>query len=402
MFGLDRTIGQTIIEHQWNFNTIHHNLPNPNADNYYRRVHIALMGDPTLRLKYENPPVNPIATYGQQAGSAQISWTSNGDPSATYKVYRAQSDDQPFEEIGETATNQFSFIDNTPLSGQSIYLIRAKSLNTTGSGSFYNLSSGVFVPFNNSSSISATFQTNSICLPASQVGINYTISNNLNSAPATVVCYITNPSSPIYAQNILLNSNAPIQINLPTVAPNTWVKFRTTVNNFPLAPIVDSVLVLELPNAEINYEIQNGTLVLNAVDPMGSSIEWSVNGEVVSNLDSYSFEIESPQYSIALNCSNACGSSSDEFELNITGINQLSNNAWSIFPNPTQGELNITSSFPFESYSISDITGRVLLQSKVTATNNCEIINTKSLTSGIYFCTVYFNNTYSTKKLVVQ
>ena len=402
MFGLDRTIGQTIIEHQWNFNTIHHNLPNPNADNYYRRVHIALMGDPTLRLKYENPPVNPIATYGQQVGSAQISWSSNGDPSATYKVYRAQSDDQPFEEIGETAPNQFSFIDNTPLPGQSIYLIRAKSLNTTGSGSFYNLSSGVFVPFNNSSSISAAFQTNSICLPASQVGINYTISNNLNNAPATVVCYITNPSSPIYAQNILLNSSAPIQINLPSVAPNTWVKFRTTVNNFPLAAIVDSVLVLELPNAEINYEIQNGTLVLNAVDPMGSSIEWSVNGEVVSNLESYSFVIESPQYSIALNCSNACGSSSDEFELNITGIRQLSNNTWSIFPNPTQGELNITSSIPFESYTISDVTGRVLLQSKAIASNNCEIVNTKSLTSGIYFCTVFFKNTYSTKKLVVQ
>jgi hypothetical protein len=138
------------------------------------------------------------------------------------------------------------------------------------------------------------------------------------------------------------------------------------------------------------------------VDPMGSSIEWSVNGEVVSNLDSYSFEIESPQYSIALNCSNACGSSSDEFELNITGINQLSNNAWSIFPNPTQGELNINSSFPFESYSISDVTGRVLLQSKVTATNNCEIVNARMLTSGIYFCTVYFNNSFSTKKLVVQ
>ena len=402
MFGFDRTIGQTIVEHQWNFNTNHHNLPNPNADNYYRRVHIALMGDPTLRLKYETPPTNPTVINGQQPGSALISWGSNGDPLATYKIYRAPSDDQPFEEIGETSTNQLSFIDNTPLSGQSVYLIRAKKLHTTGSGSFYNLSSGVFAPFNNSSSISAAFQTNSICLPASQVGINYTVSSNLNNAPATVICYISNPATPIYAQNIVLSSNGPVQLTLPSVSPNTWVKFRTTVNNFPLAAIVDSILVLAQPSAEIGYEIQDGSLTLHAVNSLGSSIEWLINGEIVSSSENYTFIIESSQYSIQLNSSNPCGTNTANLEINITGLNQLPTNFWSLYPNPTNGDLQLSTNFPIESYAISDIAGRVLSRGKLLSSSNYEIFEANELTSGIYFFTVYFNGTSSTKKLIVQ
>jgi hypothetical protein len=402
MFGFDRTIGQTIVEHQWNFNTIHHNLPNPNADNYYRRVHIALMGDPTLRLDFESPPVNPSAVLGVQPGSVSISWASNGDAQAKYLVFRAQSDDQPFELIGETQVNQLSFLDLNPLQGQSVYMVRAKALHTTGSGSFYNLSSGRFATYNNVSSVSVAFQSDVICLPANQVEINYSVSNNLNNAAATVVGYLSNPNTPILSQNIVLNSNTPVIINLPAVPANSWVKFRTTVNNFPLAAILDSVRVEEIPSAEIVYEIQNGLLALTANGTPGSSFEWVVNGEVVSDQEVYSLEITSPQYSIDLNVTNQCGTSTTNLEVNITGFEYLIPTDWNLFPNPTKGEVNLKTQFPFESYLISDLTGRILLANHSNGLSNCETINIQSLTSGIYFCTVLFNGKSFTKKLIVN
>jgi hypothetical protein len=131
-------------------------------------------------------------------------------------------------------------------------------------------------------------------------------------------------------------------------------------------------------------------------------VEWTVNGEVVSNQSSYSFEVASPQYSIELNCSNPCGTSSSNLEVNITALNQISTDHWNLYPNPVQGELNISSQFPFESFAISDITGRVLLQNKSTNSSYCEVVNTQPLPSGIYFCTISFNGSSSTKKLVVQ
>lgn len=402
MFGLNRTIGETLIEHQWNFNYNHHNLPNPNADNYYRRVHISLMGDPTLRMEYEKPVSNVVATSNPTSGAAIISWLGSGEEQTNYLVFRAATMDDAFEQIGETAINQLSFIDASPLSGNSVYMVRAKALHTTGSGSYYNLSSGRFVDFTNSLSLNTTLSSDVVCKPANQVALLPSFSNLLSNATATVVCYVNTPTNPIFQQTITLVPNQPIQLNLPDVANGTWVKFMTTVNNFAVSPSIDSVQVLELPTSEITYEITDGMLVLNADNASNNIVEWTVNGEVVSNQSSYSFEIVSPQYSIELNCSNPCGTSSSDLEVNITALNQISTDHWNLYPNPVQGELNISSQFPFESFAISDITGRVLLQNKSTNSSYCEVVNTQLLPSGIYFCTISFNGRFSTKKLVVQ
>jgi hypothetical protein len=213
---------------------------------------------------------------------------------------------------------------------------------------------------------------------------------------------LNNPNVPLLTQNIVLNSNSPILLNLPTVPANSWVKFRTTINDFPLAAILDSVRVEELPTAEIVYEIQNGMLALSANGANGSSVEWLVNGEVVSDQEVYSFEITSPQYSIDLNTTNQCGTSTANLEVNITGFELLIPTDWNLFPNPTKGEVNLKTRLPFESYLISDVTGRILLANQSNGFSNCETINIQSLTSGIYFCTVLFNGKSSTKKLIVN
>ena len=402
MFGFDRTIGETILEHQWNFNTIHHNLPNPNADNYYRRVHIALMGDPTLRLGYENPPANPVVTAGQQAGTALISWASNGDNQARYLILRASSDDQPFEIIGETQVNQLSFTDLTPLSGQSVYMVRAKALHTTGSGSFYNLSSGSFAPFNNASSIQSTFENEFVCLPNDQIEITFNVSNNLNNATATITCYTATVAQPLSTQSVTLNSNSPIQLTLPNVPLGTWVKYQTAVNGFPIAPIIDSVLVSQLPTAEIAYEIQDGFLLLTTNVLEGTSVEWTANGEFLSDQAVAQLEINSPQFSIDLSATNVCGTSSSNLEISITGANQIMTSNWQMLPNPASDLLTIQSGNTFSTIMIHDLTGRLLIHDQSSKSMNKSTISLAALNPGMYLCTVDFQGTKATKRLVVQ
>lgn len=402
MFGFDRTIGETIVEHQWNFNNNHHNLPNPNADNYYRRVHISLMGDPTLRMNYENPPVNATVTAGQQPGTAVISWASNGDSQARYLILRASSDDQPFEIIGETQVNQLSFTDLTPLSGQSVYMVRAKALHTTGSGSYYNLSSGRFASFNNASVLSSTFESEFVCLPNDQIEITFNVSNNLNNATATITCFTSSIAQPLSTQSVTLNSSTPVQLTLPNVPAGTWVKYQTAVNSFPIAPIIDSVLVSQLPSAEITYEIQDGFLMLSTNVLNGTSIEWTVDGSPVSDQASTQIEINSAQFSIGLNCTNACGTSASNLEINITGTDIIYSNIWQMLPNPTSDLLTIQSGIAFSSILIHDLTGRLLVHEKSSQSINTSTISLAALKPGMYLCTVDFEGTKATKRLIVQ
>lgn len=402
MFGFDRTIGETIKEHQWNFNSNHHNLPNPNADNYYRRVHIALMGDPTLRLNYENPPITPTATAGQQPGTALISWTSNGDNQARYLILRSSSDDQPFEVIGETQVNQLSFTDLAPLSGQSVYMVRAKALQTTGSGSYYNLSSGRFAPFNNASVFSSTLESDFVCLPNDQIEITFNVSNNLNNSAATITCFTTSVADPLSVQSVILNSNTPIPLVLPNVPSGTWLKYQTEVTGFPIAPIIDSVLVSQLPTSEIAYEIQGGSLLLSTNVLEGDSVEWTVNGEFLSNEASTQLEINSAQFSIDLTCINVCGSSSSNLEFNVTGAEDIVSNEWQMFPNPAREQLEIQSGNAFSAIMIHDLTGRLLMQDHFTKSQYKTNISLTALKSGMYLCTVNFEGRKATKRLVVQ
>jgi hypothetical protein len=403
MFGMNRTIGETILEHQWNYNTNHHNLPNPHADNYYRRVHIALMGDPTLRLSYERPPVFPTASAGTIPGTAKIEWMSNGDSTASYLIFRATSDDQAFEQIGSTAANQFTFIDPTPLQGNSVYMVRAKALHTTGSGTYYNLSTGKFAYYNNSFTVSVALESDVICKPNNQVEITYNTNNSsLSNTPASVACYVANAATPAFVQSINLVPNSPILLPLPDVANGTWVKYITTLDNFPVSGIMDSVQVFEQPTAAISYEIVDMNYLFASDSSLNESLQWSVNGEVISNLSTLTVENPSLPLLVELTRSNVCGSSTDDVFFNVTGIAVAENEQWSIQPNPANAFISIQATSPISSVKLVDLTGRICFHKAITQSTSSVEIPLLGLSSGVYFCSIETNQKCYSKRLIVQ
>ncbi len=106
------------------------------------RVHIALMGDPTLRLH----PVAPVsAVSGAMSGGAvALSWAASPDGAIVgYHVYRADTANDRFKRLTPAPVRQTAFVDPVAPAGAT-YMIRAFKLERTPSGSYFNASQGIF------------------------------------------------------------------------------------------------------------------------------------------------------------------------------------------------------------------------------------------------------------------
>ena len=106
-----------------------------------RLVHIALMGDPTLRLRAV-PAVPQLRCVGSGSGEVQLAWDPPAGAIEGYHVYRASSLGAPFERLTAVPEPGTVFVDRDPLPDNNVYMVRALRLETTGSGTFYNLSCG--------------------------------------------------------------------------------------------------------------------------------------------------------------------------------------------------------------------------------------------------------------------
>jgi hypothetical protein len=117
-----------------------------------RGIHIALMGDPTLRMQQLAPPRE--ATARTEGSGVAISWKASPDEVLGYYVYRAGSADGRFTRVtGEPVTGT-QFVDTRAPGGDVVYQVRAVALHSGASGTFFNASQGAFT--NGASSSGAT------------------------------------------------------------------------------------------------------------------------------------------------------------------------------------------------------------------------------------------------------
>lgn len=384
MFGLDRTIGETLLENIWNNNQNYHNLGNPTADNYYRRTHISMMGDPTLRLIYEKSPVNVVTSAVQNSFSANISWQSNGDPTANYLIFRANSYNGNFVQIGATTSNQTSFVDLAPLPNLNVYMVRARALCTTGSGSYYNLSPGVFAEFNSTASFSSTISSSILCENNNSIGLSYNLSDNLLNSEATVICYAENSNQPFYYETITLTNNQSFDFLLPVNTVNTWVKYKTLVNVFSGLQSIDSVFVKAKPIAEFSTELLGNSLTANANTNNIDFFQWIVNGNLVGSDFEVVIELTNSSTLIELIVGNECGNDTTNRNITVTGNELIENNKISVFPNPTEEVLNVSNIPKNSAITMYDATGRIVAI-KNENLKTLEQIPVQNLSSGLYF-----------------
>ncbi|MDR2208311.1 MAG: hypothetical protein LBE22_04990 [Azoarcus sp.] len=101
-------------------------------------VHIALMGDPTLRMFPVLPPTD--LQVKNEADTTKLQWTASRDKKVTgYYVYGASNPNGPYTRLEIVKGTRWT---HTSPGNTKYYMVRASRLTVTGSGSFYNLSQG--------------------------------------------------------------------------------------------------------------------------------------------------------------------------------------------------------------------------------------------------------------------
>jgi len=107
-------------------------------------VHIALMGDPTLRIHVVEPPKN-LRTDSIANVTVKLTWEASDDPGIIgYNIYRASNLHGDFVKINSIPHTSTTYIDNQSEKGKNIYMVRALKLQRSSSGTYYNLSQGIF------------------------------------------------------------------------------------------------------------------------------------------------------------------------------------------------------------------------------------------------------------------
>jgi len=105
-----------------------------------RGTHIALIGDPTLRMTSNMPIETPKNIGVTSTVSAQIDWESVPNANG-YLVYKSSSEAGPFEALTPSPITETTFNDYKANWKQDVvYQVRAVMLRETKSGSFYEVS----------------------------------------------------------------------------------------------------------------------------------------------------------------------------------------------------------------------------------------------------------------------
>jgi hypothetical protein len=114
------------------------------ADLFSHYAHVALMGDPTLRMHPVAPPVNLVAA-ANGSGGVDLSWNASTDSAPGYHVYRAPTAAGPFTRLNTDLISATNYAD--PLAAANTYMVRAVKLEVSASGTYWNASQGAFVDF---------------------------------------------------------------------------------------------------------------------------------------------------------------------------------------------------------------------------------------------------------------
>ncbi|MFT5169239.1 MAG: hypothetical protein ACI8P3_004487 [Saprospiraceae bacterium] len=107
-------------------------------------VHTSLMGDPTLKMHIVKAP---LAFEAFQVLDSAVSFTylPSPDPEVVgYYIYRGTDPEGSFERVSaDIIEDPETFTDMPPNDGDFYYMLRAVKLETSGSGTYYNLSPGL-------------------------------------------------------------------------------------------------------------------------------------------------------------------------------------------------------------------------------------------------------------------
>ena len=148
------------------------------------QIHIALMGDPTLRMHVVMPPAN-VATSANGSGTT-ITWSPSTDSVMGYHVYRLTDTNGTFTRLTSSPVSGTSYTDSTGAAAAN-YMVRAVKLETSASGTYYNPSEAAFaLPLSTSTNSSGIIAGNNPGSPGTTNTISPTTGGSTNTTATSL------------------------------------------------------------------------------------------------------------------------------------------------------------------------------------------------------------------------
>jgi hypothetical protein len=112
------------------------------------KVHIALLGDPTLKMRHVAPVKKLTAV--SQSNYVKLSWSKALGKHDGYAVYRYDTVENTYYRVNKNHIIKDTFYNDSTnyFNGRNTYTVRPIRLETTASGTWYNLGAGPFVSLN--------------------------------------------------------------------------------------------------------------------------------------------------------------------------------------------------------------------------------------------------------------
>lgn len=138
--GTGETIGYGIRLSQNNSGTYQNQV-----QRHLRGVHVALLGDPTLRMHAVAPAAE--ASARPSGADVLITWKPSPDPVVGYHLYRATSIGGRFIRLTGQPITETRFVDADRAGQSATYMVRAVALHVGTSGSHQQASRGAFASY---------------------------------------------------------------------------------------------------------------------------------------------------------------------------------------------------------------------------------------------------------------
>ncbi len=342
------------------------------------------MPDPYFIL-YEDGNLIYQSTF-EYNNNGPITWTMNInlDPNKTYEISVMDAD----ESAAQINTAEFTYGSDDYIGSHNINL---NSCSNCSAGSYADVSYTIdYLQILPSPSILSNDTIQIYDVPGQP---NIEFDNNL---------YVLSTDSTHYGLQWYVNDTIIAGNTSPTDTIETSGYYHLIAfNNYGCGTSSDTIYAVYCDSTNPSPVIDiNSNLELYTSAPLGWTIQWNNNGSPIAGANSETyFPQNTGDYTVSVINLDGCTYTSNPYIYTV-GIENFTQNLWSVFPNPTKNEvfINWSSNLEINELNIYDISGKNIYTLKDLNSNSSKI-NLRHYKSGIYIISIVTNKGYLTKTI---
>jgi len=205
-------------------------------------------------------------------------------------------------------------------------------------------------------------------------------------------------NSPFYTSYSWSTGDTIQSIYLDTTVTNVYV---TVLNSSGCVGLSDTINIFwhPLPIKPTVTVVGNDTLIYATA----LNLQWYFNTNALSGeTDTLHIAQNNGNYYVQVIDSFGCVNNSDTVNVTIIGIENVVENPWHIYPNPTSGKITIElKNEEFQSISIINLLGEVLLNRKLNGDEEKIELDITNFSEGVYYISMNSKNNQYLNKLIL-